>query len=145
MFIEGCSIIAVTAFLAFEINGCSYTAWSDAKEIIANGGFPTTTEAGDYYLDEDDHLKKSCSIFYLANTTMSIGLTFILIMSKLTFAQMTTNDLFTFKLKRFQLFAFVLAMLPTFAATFLFARREQISNINIEDKDNYELAKEPLM
>ena len=81
----------------------------------------------------------------LANADMSIQLIFLHIMSKLTFGQMTTSDLFTFKMKRFQLIAFVIAVIPTFAATFLFARREQIDMVDVTKPGAYNFEEEPLM
>ena len=135
MFIEGVSMFAITCFLAFEMNGCTYNAYID---------YPVrSAELSD--LTEEDFLLQSCSIFMTANSCMGIEIVFLQIMSKLTFWQMSTIDLFTFSLKRFQLVAFFLALFPTFSATFLFARREQIDMLNVYEVGTFNFSDEPLM
>ncbi|GMH84065.1 hypothetical protein TL16_g09805 [Triparma laevis f. inornata] len=121
LFVTGFGVMGISYFLTFEVIGCvakSYFEWKDLD---------------DGAVSMDEHLEKSCEIYKVANSCTAIHLTFMQIMYYLCFSMLTSTQIFTFNIKRIQLFAMMLTIFPTYAAAFLFSRREQIEDQLLDD------------
>eukprot|EP00520_Triparma_pacifica_P017702 CAMPEP_0118665476 /NCGR_PEP_ID=MMETSP0785-20121206/18643_1 /TAXON_ID=91992 /ORGANISM="Bolidomonas pacifica, Strain CCMP 1866" /LENGTH=1406 /DNA_ID=CAMNT_0006559605 /DNA_START=152 /DNA_END=4368 /DNA_ORIENTATION=+ len=112
LFLDGMKSMAVTLFFVLEVSGCVLQVHLDSD------------------LTEDD-LEKECRLYRLANSCMAMNIVFLQMMNHLTFNEMSGVELFTFKMRRYHLFAFFFALLPLYSATFLFSRREQVDSLDL--------------